>query len=226
MHNPLAAWLARIQPIPERFYTLDHVDTPESDWPCWLSIEECRPLHEVLDMQWLSLQDARKKTQLYLTKASELINGLEGGSLDSEEQDLIRSELGDTPMPSLPIYLITCGVGDEEELVYVGKTKNTSRFNGGHSAALKLHAPEYQGKAKHIYRCTAWFAIDTEYISLDWIQPESLALDLLDSLESQLIFWLQPPLNTHKKKQNLTRWEFPIHIQNRDCGGFMNDEFI
>lgn len=226
MFNPLKGWLDRRHPISERFYTPGHVDIPNPDWSCWLSIEECQPLHLVMNMQWLSFKDARANTQSYLDSASELITGLEGGWLDRWEQEEILTELGETPLPSLPIYLISCGDGDDEELVYVGKTKNTSRFNGGHSAALKLHAPEYQNKPKKIYRCTAWFYINDEYISLDWIQPEQLALDILDSIESQLIYWLQPQLNTHKKKKNLARWEFNIHIQNLICGGFMNDNFI
>lgn len=226
MLNPLAAWLDRHQPIPKRFYTSGHIDIPQPDWNVWLSIEECKPLHQVMSMQWLSLRDARKITQCYLDGVSELINGLEGGWLDGEEKEIIYTELGDSPLPSLPIYLISCGDRGNDELVYVGKTKNTSRFNGGHTAALKLHAPEYQGRPKHIYRCTAWFCINDEYISLDWIQPEKVALDLLDSIESQLIYWFQPPLNTHKKKKNLARWEFSIHIQNLMCGGFLNDEFI
>lgn len=99
-----------------------------------------------------------------------------------------------------------------EELVYVGKTKNTSRFNGGHSAALKLHAPEYSNKQKKIYRSTVWFHNDEEYISLDWIQPEALAHELLDSIESHLIYQFQPSLNIEKKIKPTAKWEFYVHM--------------
>lgn len=225
MIQPLAGWLYRRNPIPERFYKSEYIDVPTQDWYVWISIEECKPLYQVLNMKWMSFRDVRRNTQYYLEKASEIINGLDGGWLDREEMDMVFSELGDVPLPSLPIYFISCGEGDDEELVYVGKTKNTSRFNGGHAAALKLHAPEYQGKAKHIYRCTTWFYINNEYISLDWVQPEETALALLDSIESQLIYELQPVLNTQKKKKSCARWEFNIHIQNL-CGGFMNNRFI
>lgn len=200
MFNPLAGWLDRRHPIPQRFYTPGHIDTPNTDWCAWLSIEESADLHQVNKMQWLSLRDARVITNEYLEKASEAIRGLDGGWLDTWEQERIRSEVGAPPNPSLPIYLISCGEGESEQLVYVGKTKNTSRFSGGHTAALKLHAPEYNGKPKRIYRCTAWFHYNEEYISLDWVQPEATALELLDSIESQLIYWLKPPLNTEKKK--------------------------
>ena len=117
-------------------------------------------------------------------------------------------------MPSLPIYLITCTEDENEELVYVGKTENTSRFTGGHSAALKLHAPEYANKEKRIYRSTVWFHNDDEYISLDWVQPQQLAVELLDSVESHLIYSFQPKLNTAKKKKKYAKWDFYIHIQN------------
>lgn len=73
MFNPLKGWLDRRQPIPERFYTLGHIDVPTPDWPCWISIEECKPLHLVMGMQWLSLKDGRANAQSYLDSASELI---------------------------------------------------------------------------------------------------------------------------------------------------------
>ncbi|MCE5180694.1 MAG: GIY-YIG nuclease family protein [Betaproteobacteria bacterium] len=226
MFTPLSGWLDRRHPIPQRFYTPGHIDTPSKNWGAWLSIEECNPLHLATEMQWLSLKDARERTQNYLAEASELIRGLDGGWLDRWEQEQIKTELGDPPPPSLPIYLISCVGEEKEELVYVGKTKNTSRFDGGHSAALKLHAPDYINKKKNIYRSTVWFYVDDEYISLDWIQPDKLALELLDSLESQLIYNFQPTLNTHKKKKNLTKWDFQIHIQNFLAGGFLNDVCI
>lgn len=226
MLNPLAGWLNRRHPIPRRFYTPEQIDTPSTDWCVWLSIEESVPLHNVNSMQWLSLRDARVLTEKYLESASEEIRGLSGGWLDRWEQEKIKTTLGEPPKPSLPIYLISCGNGNDENLVYVGKTKNTSRFTGGHAAALKLHAPEYDNKPKNIYRCTPWFHFNDEYIALDWIQPEETALQLLDSIESQLIYWLQPPLNTDKKKTNSAKWNFHIHIQNLNCGKFLNDTFI
>lgn len=223
MFNPLEGWLSRKHPIPNRFYTQGIVDAPNSKWNAWLSIEECSLLHKVNSMNWLSLRQARIQTAHYLDSAAELIGGLEGGWLDREEQLLLINQLGAIPLPSLPIYLISCGEGNDEQLVYVGKTKNTSRFSGGHAVALKLHAPKYQSMPKRVYRSTIWFYFNEEYISLDWIQPEKLALKILDSIESQLIYSLQPALNTHKKKANLALWDFRIHIQNFQCGNFLND---
>lgn len=226
MINPLESWLRGSHPIPRRFYTSKVADLPNSEWCAWLSIEECAPLHQVNSMNWLSLRQARIETNCYLNSAAELIGGLEGGRLDREEQVQIIGQLGAAPLPSLPIYLISCGEDENEQLVYVGKTKNVSRFSGGHAVALKLHAPEYQSKPKRVYRSTIWFHFNDEYISLDWIHPEKLALKILDSIESQLIYAFQPALNTHKKKANLALWDFRIHIQNFQRGHFLNDTFL
>ena len=150
MYKPLSSWINRKHPIPERFYSPGYVDVPKDDWGVWLSIEEVTSLHMAPQMQWVSLKDSREKTESYLKKASEIINGLERGWLDRDEQTWILDELGEPPLPSLPIYLITCSYDRGEELVYVGKTKNSSRFSGGHAAALKLHASQYSNKEKKI----------------------------------------------------------------------------
>ncbi|MGB0203612.1 MAG: hypothetical protein ACPF9K_01035 [Neptuniibacter sp.] len=227
MFKPLSSWVKRTHPLPERFYTEGYIDEPKDEWSVWLSIEEVSPLYLAPNMKWQSLQESREITKNYLDEASDIINGLEGAWLDREEQEWILEGLGLPPDPSLPIYLITCT--DEkgnEELVYIGITKNSSRFSGGHSAALKLHDPKYANTEKKIYRSTAWFHDDKEYISLDWLQPESLSLDLIDSLESHLIYRFQPELNTAKKSRNLSKWDFYVHIQNFLEGGFLNDEFV
>lgn len=226
MFQPLSSWINRTHPIPERFYTPGHVDDPSNDWGVWLSIEEVAPIHKANEMNWISLIESRSRTNDYLERASELINGLSGGWLDRWEQEVIQENIGQPPLPSLPIYLITCSDSNSEELVYVGKTENKSRFTGGHSATLKLHAPEYTNKIKKIYRGTIWFHYNNEYISLDWIQPETLAIELLDSVESHLIYSFQPALNTSKRKRNCAKWDFYIHIQNFLDTNFLNDTFI
>lgn len=224
--RPLSAWIARTQPLPKRFYNPGHVDAPEDDWAVWLSIEEAAPLHLATEMSWLSLSEAREITYDYLASASDLIDGLQGGWLDSEERQWILDALGEPPSPALPIYLIACFDGAREHVVYIGKTKNISRFYGGHSAALKLHSPKYDGQTKKIYRATVWFYDGEDYISLDWIQPETLAHQLLDSIESQLIYHFQPALNTAKRKQDSSQWKFHIHIQNFLAGSFLDDHFL
>jgi len=226
LQKPLGAWVNRNLPISSRFYEPNHIDEPKDDWSVWLSIEEVAPLHLVMDMNWQSLKDSRLLTKQYLERVSDLISGLEGGWLDGEEQEWIKEELGDPPNPSLPIYLVTCCDGNDEKVVYVGKTKNTSRFSGGHAVALKLQNPAYNHFTKKIYRAGIWFHDDDEYIALDWIQPAGLSFDLLDSIESHLIYQLQPELNTSKKGKPCSKWDFYMHIQNFLDGKFLNDTFL
>ena len=226
MFLPLSSWLKRTHSLPSRFYDKGHIDTPSEDWSVWVELEEMKPIYLVTEMNWLSLKDSREKTKDYLENASEIINGLEGGWLNSEERMWILEKLGEPPLPCLPIYLMTYGDGSVEKLVYVGKTKSSSRFSGGHTAALKLHNPRYDNRNKRVYRCSVWFHFNEEYIALDWIQPETLALKLLDSVESQLIFHFQPELNTNKKSKNNAEWIFYIHIQNFLVTGFLNDTFV
>jgi len=227
MLSPLSGWIKRNHPIPERFYNGLFEDRPDTEnWLAWLTIEESSMLHEVNKLEWISLKDSIKLTSDYLDKCSDLINGLDGGWLDGEEQIEIMEEIGEPPLPCLPIYLITVSDKQSEKLVYIGKTKSSSRFSGGHTAALKLHAPRYKNKKKTVYRCSIWFHFNDEYIVLDWLKPNALALNILDSFESQLIFEFQPELNIYKKKKRTSEFEFSIQIENIIDQGFLNNIFV
>jgi hypothetical protein len=177
-------------------------------------------------LMWRGLKESRQITDEYLSEASDLISGLSGGWLDSEEREMILSQLGNPPEPCLPIYIITIGDRGSERVVYVGKSKTNSRFNGGHAAALKLHAPSYQNLRKRIYRCSLWFHDSRDYIALEWMKPESLALEFLDSIESQLIFHFKPELNTLKKSNYCATKPVCFHIQNLAGRRFIDDEII
>lgn len=228
IESPLLSWVNREESLPNRFIENNITDTPNkpNQWSVWISIEEMKPLHQVNEMHWQSLIKTRKLTNAYLKNASSLINGLSGGWLDNEERIMILDELGEPPIPCYPIYFITCSDNQNENVVYVGKTNNINRFTGGHTAALKLHDPKFAGNKKLIYRGCVWFYLNNEYISLDWIQPEELAHELIESIESQLIYYFQPELNTQKKKRNYAKWIFSIHIQNFLNRNFLHDTLI
>lgn len=226
MHSPLKGWIGREHPLPRRFYESDYEDTVCEEWSVFVCPEETASLFQANSMNWQSLNESIRITADYLDSAGKLISGLEGAWLDNEERDLILTKLGRPPIPCLPIYLITCGDGNSEELVYIGMTKSDSRFTNGHAAALKLHDPNFDGRKKSIYRCSIWFYFDDEYIAIDWIRPAHLSLALIDSIESQLIFAFQPTLNTSKKKKCYAKWKFVIYMQNFLKGGFLNDHFV
>jgi len=154
MLSPLSGWINRNHNIPIRFYSnTEIIDSPDCEsWSVWVSLEESALIHKATDMNWLSLKDSIESTNDYLEKSSDLICGLDGGSLDGEEELMIKEQMGLPPIPCLPIYIITCEDNGIEKIVYIGKTSSDSRFIGGHTAALKLHNPIYNNKIKRIYR--------------------------------------------------------------------------
>ena len=228
MFLPLSAWINAEQPLPKRFLVDNHQDQFDETWLCWVVLEQVAELHKVNELNWVSLTASRLATKKYLNESAKVLGSIdEDGWLDKEEGFWIREELGEPPHPCLPIYIITVGSNETERVVYVGKTKSASRFTGGHSTALKLHAPEYDGLKKSIYRCSVWFDIDDEYVAIDWIEPESLALNLFDSVESQLIYDLQPELNIDKRKKITSKCLLnSIHIQNLSSTEILNDHFV
>lgn len=224
--NPLSGWINRKHPLPERFYNDFFEDKPDPEnWSTWVTIEESCLLHDVNNLDWTSLKDSINKSSKYLDECGKLINGLDGAWLDGEEQLDILDNIGLPPSNCLPIYFITVSNRKTENVVYIGKTKSNSRFQGGHSAAIKLHHPKYKNTIKKVYRASIWFHFNNEYIILDWIKPIDLALKILDIIESQLIYEFQPELNIKNKLSNSSQFEFTIHIQN-SFDLFLQDKFV
>ncbi|KAA1162006.1 hypothetical protein WNY97_20665 [Pseudoalteromonas fuliginea] len=228
MFLPLSAWIKATHPLPKRFLLENYADRFDEKWLSWVVMEEVADLYEVNKLNWVSLSASREKTKEYISKASSVVGEIDDdGWLEKEDGFWIKDELGDPPHPCLPIYIITVDSGVKERVVYIGKTKSASRFTGGHSAALKLHAPEYDGLKKSIYRCSIWFDIEDEYVAIDWVEPETLALDIFDSVESQLIYNLQPELNVDKRTKLIGKNLLDIiHIQNMSVSEILNDHFI
>ena len=227
MFLPLSEWIKGTQPLPKRFLLKNYADRFDEKWLCWVVMEEVVDLYEVNKLNWVSLSASREKTKNYISNSACVIGEIDDGRLEKEDGFWIKEELGNPPYPCLPIYIITVDSGDKERVVYVGKTKSASRFTGGHSAALKLHAPKYDGLKKSIFRCSVWFDINDEYVAIDWIEPEALALDIFDSVESQLIYNLQPELNVDKRTRLTGKHMLDvIHIQNMSESDILNDHFI
>lgn len=177
-------------------------------------MDQAVPLHAIAEAKWHSLAETQRATRSYLQRAEQLIDGLWGGTLDSEERDLIQTELGPPPEFCLPIYIVTVGTGDSERVVYVGKTCSSTRFANGHRVGLKLHHPQYTDLAKTVYRCSVLLYIHDEYVALEWIDPTVLAKKMLDYVESVLIHALQPELNVAKRQRPSVGLPVHIHVQN------------
>ena len=225
--HPLKAWLNRQQPLPERFYAESTADQIDGSWNCWVAIEERLPFHHADTAGWTSLKESREKTDEYLTSAGELIGGLKGAWLDSEEAELLQEELGDPPPPCLPVYIIGLeGEGDLAGPVYVGITRSNNRFAGGHKAALHLHDPKYEDYSKYLYRAAVWFLCGNDYLPLEWLRPDDVANEILESIESQLIYEWKPAINVRKKKTDRTSIPLEIQVENFSGDEFVKDYFI
>lgn len=213
---PLGQWLDRRCNISERFYKENYKDYPTKDWLLFLHINEVEEFYKVRDMKWLSLDESIKQTEVYLTFVSDEIDWLEWWSLDNEEKLMIEENdfLPPPPISCTPLYFITVNDWSNEKIVYIGITKNSSRFSGGHAVGTKLNNPIYNNMVKKIYRCSIIYNTDKGYNFIEWIRPKTLAKQLLEDCESQLIHNFQPELNTNKIKKNNAKYNFDITIEN------------
>nr|WP_294866195.1 hypothetical protein [uncultured Pseudogulbenkiania sp.] len=193
---------------------LPATEASANEWSVSVALDEAVPLHSIAEAKWHSLAETRRATDAYLKQADALIDGLWGGSLDSEEHDLILSTLGEPPPFCLPIYLVSVGQGNDEKVVYVGKTRSSTRFANGHRVGLKLHHPKYARLSKTVYRCSVLLDVHDEYVALEWVEPEGLAEKILDCVESVLIHALQPELNVAKRCRPSLDMPMHIHVQN------------
>lgn len=202
---------------------LPATDAGANEWSVSVALDEAVPLHSIAEAKWKSLAETRRATDTYLKQADVLIDGIWGGTLDSEERDLILSTLGEPPVFCLPIYLVSVGQGEDERVVYIGKTSSSTRFTNGHRVGLKLHHPEYAQLVKTVYRCSVLLYVHDEYVALEWVQPEALAEKILDRVESVLIYALQPELNVAKRRRPNLDKPIEIHVQNYAQSELLDD---
>jgi hypothetical protein len=227
--SPLHAWVNKLAVLPEKFRLEPDnsgsrlEENGEGEWAVSVALEEGLPLYSIAQASWHSLRETRRATNDYLQRASALVGGLWGGSLDSEERDLVLSSLGEPPAFCLPIYIVSVGTGESERAVYVGKTCSSKRFANGHKVGLKLHHPEYDRLKKTVYRCSVLFHIQGEYVALEWLESEALANQTLDIVESVLIYALQSELNIAKRRRPRLERPLRIHMQNYAESAFLSD---
>ncbi|MDB8803224.1 hypothetical protein PN294_13625 [Romboutsia sp. 1001216sp1] len=225
--SPLSQWIKGRSTLPI-FSTIDKIE-PLFEYGSFLSLDKHYYLHEIDRASAQSLSISWFNTKNYIEEAMEIVDGDFDTSLDKEESEWIQQELGKPPRHCYPIYIVTVGRGELERVVYIGKTSSRkNRFSGGHKVAIKLHDPKYEGLDKNIYFCCVVFLTpDKEYLPLEWIQPKEKALELLDSVESQLIYLFSPELNIQKKNKNFSKYDMNFHIQNfSDHSNFLHDTHV
>ncbi|HFE9700318.1 TPA: hypothetical protein ACGA34_000284 [Clostridium perfringens] len=231
----LTPWLKGNESITPRNFYMEN--KPNFELGAFLGIDEYIDLYKVYEFDSGNLEDSWLKTHEYIDRAFSIINEdlyrlLENNeidmSLDNEEKYMILKELGNPPLCSYNIYIITIYNDKEERIVYIGKTDSKkSRFKNGHLAALKLHNPKYEGYKKRIYFGTIVFLSESNFIPLEYITPLEYARTLLSYTESILIKNFKPELNTLLIDSNIDIPKIQFHIQNfTDTSPFLNDIFI
>jgi hypothetical protein len=188
----------------------------------WINFEERLRLHLAADVNWNSLEESSALIRKYVSDAQTILGGSD--ITEEPEKEEILETLGYPPDTALPLYFIVIEKDAVEKLVYIGKTTAANRFSGGHLVALKLHDPAYKYHEKIIYRCSVTVHIN-DWVQLEWMDPLSVATDLLDDIESHLIFDLKPIFNTSKKAKPCAAIPVSIHFQNHQYG-FMHDYII
>lgn len=224
--SQLQGWLARKQPgLP----FLDPAKSiPKLEFGGFVTFDAAIPVHEAGNAKGQSLEQCWQAVQDYVRAALEIIEADDPLWLDREEVEMIQDALGPPPPQCYPLYMIsTVDTAGKENCVYIGKTSSGKRrFSGGHAAFAKLLSPAYAGHQTFIYSgCITLLNEDNDYLPLEFVTPLTDAETLLRSIEAQLIYELQPALNTqHRKRYNAAK-PLMLHIQNFSSD-LMNDRFL
>ena len=149
----------------------------------FLLLDECYSLHESININAESL------------KKSWMINL-------KYYQSTFKDNILNMPKPCFPIYIFSVGDGEEEKVVYIGKTASQhGRFKNGHKVCILLHNSKYDGLSKKLYQCSIQFLNKQKNIlPIEWLQPLEYGLDILSKVEAMLIHEFQPEFNIHYKK--------------------------
>lgn len=214
----LKTWLNGNESITPQNFILNN--KPDLSLGSFIAFDECIDLYKANEFDSGNLEDSWNQTRDYIYEALELVNGdIEEcgvGYLDNEDKYLILDKLGEPPLGSYNIYMITIYNNTEEKIVYIGKTDSKkSRFYNGHLTALRLHNPIYDYYKKRVYfGIIVFLDSNADYLPLEYIQPLELAQNLLAETEKVLINYFKPELN----RKNVTSVGYEIstifHIQN------------
>lgn len=229
-YSPLTSWLNKQCSLPEKLNVLEKDINFDV---AFVALDKQYYLYEAAHIKELGrgLKTSRKETKAYLQEAGVILNeeNVYKLLLDSEESEKIINKLGSPPKPCYTVYFISVKIEkDKENVVYIGiNGKDTHRFDKGHRAALELHNPKYKYFEKVIYIGTVFtMNKNGDYLPIEWVKDLKKGLSLLDSIESQLIYYFQPELNTQKKNKNCASYPFNlIRIENL-ASDFLDQKYV
>jgi hypothetical protein len=228
----LEPWLRGNESITPRNFTSNN--SPCFKLGAYIGIDEYIDLYKANEFNSGNLQTSWNETREYIEHALAVIDrdlddDEDDLSLDNEEKWCILEKLGEPPLCSYNIYIITIYNETEEKVVYIGKTDaKNSRFSNGHLAASKLHNPIYDGYRKRVYFGTLMFLDKkSNYLPLEYITPLEEAKKILGYSEAILIHHFKPELNIQMVNIETIPIKTVIHIQNfTNTTPFLNDIFV
>jgi len=229
-NRPLQPWVQGNESVTPANFFGNH--SPSCEYGMFIGIDVAVELYLAETIDTGNLEDSWSKNNTYIEKAMKIANRdpvEDGYDLDNEEKIWILDELGEPPCGSYNLYFITIYNENEEILMYIGKTDSRkSRFRGGHTAALKLHDPKYNGYKKRVYFGTVCFISEEDgYLPMEFIQPFSVAKKLLSEVEAFLIRRLESKLNKAKGEMGSLKKMNSLHIQNFSGeSDFLNDKIL
>jgi hypothetical protein len=228
----LEPWLKGNESITPRNFISNN--SPCFEFGAYIGIDEYTEMYKANEFDSGNLQTSWNETREYIEQALAIVNrNLDDVEddlyLDNEEKWRILEKLGEPPLCSYNIYIISIYNETEEKVVYIGKTDaKNSRFSNGHLAALKLHNPIYDGYKKRVYFGTLMFLDKKKnYLPLEYVAPLEESKKILGYSEAILINYFKPELNI----QMLNIENIPIRpvfqIQNfTDTTPFLNNVLI
>lgn len=229
---PLVSWLNGDETL-KSFISEERLKVGD-DMGNFVALEECIFAHECSEISPQSLESTFKTTDDYINSALKLVftgheEVPEDLYVEGEDKRTILSELGEPPKPCLPIYMFTVGDAQNEKIVYIGKTDSSfGRFEGGHYACVKLLDPKYNSLSKRLYLCSVMLlSKDGDYLPLEWVRPYIISAQLLDDIESQLIFHYKPELNSKKKETYCAKNPLLLQLVNyTDKTRFLHEDMV
>ncbi len=184
----------------------------------WIAFDQVVPVHRASQVKLLPFEASWIDTLAYLQAACAQLGIPRPGRLSEAEGTQIRATLGEPPIASIAIYMISVSEADgsRERCVYVGKTNATThRFRSGHAAFTKLHHPKYDGLLKRLYLgCLAFEDDDHHLFYTEWTHPPERRLEVMSVVEETLILALNPELNSRNRKSSQLAGAFPVSVQN------------
>ena len=112
---------------------------PDYNVGFWINVVDEIPFFKIREQKITGFEESFDINREYYYNAFEVADIYDPKFIDIDDVKKIKTELGEPPNVSYPIYIICIEKENIKKVVYIGKSSsNISRFRGGHSTAIKL----------------------------------------------------------------------------------------